>query len=101
MAQTSRGNPDVVLRRAVKLLSGEVARLQAQANLAAACPACGIDPGLTREERQFVAQVARDLGKLALDARKQVSADLLRKLSDGGLQALSEVGKGKTAWLPE
>jgi hypothetical protein len=104
MAQTGRrprsGNPDVVLKLVVGLAKREAERLQARQDLPVACPTCGIDPCLTPEERRFVLQALRDLGRLSLAARRQMLEDVLRKLSDEGLDRIEEAAEGRK-WLTE
>lgn len=82
------------------ITAAEVDRLQVKGALPTACSCCGIGPGLEPSERAFIAQTLRDLTKLALGARRQMLRDALRNLSEGGLDALEEVGAG-SKWLPE
>jgi len=64
------------------------------------CPKCDLPPGLEERERMWLAQVLRDLTKLALGSRKQMLERKLRELSQGGLDALEEASSRSTG-MPE
>jgi hypothetical protein len=81
----------------------EVERLQEKQQRQLCCTAenpCGSIAGLEERERVWLAQVLRDLTKLALGARKQVLEQKLRDLSQGGLDALEDASSRATG-LPE
>lgn len=78
----------------------EVERLQEKQATQLCCPTCELPAGLDERERNWLAQVLRDLTKLALGARKQILDQKLRAVSQGGLDALEDVSSRATG-MPE
>lgn len=95
-----RANPDATLATVVVVTRDEVERLQTKQRLQVCCGECGLPAGLDEKERSWLAQVLRDLTKLALGARKQVLDRELRKLSQGGVDAIEEASARATG-MPE
>lgn len=83
-----RANPDATLATVVVVTRAEIERLQTKQARQVTCECCELPPGLSEEERRWLAQVLRDLTKLTLGARKQALERVLRNLSEGQLGAL-------------